>query len=982
MSPRFAFLGDRTPDPAPVPDSFAEAWTDYAEAWAPVRRAMEQAAAAHEAALGELEFSRQVEPGKEGLPWAGQRARTRYRAKVAAEVLGPVHAALSGLGMATQLEAALHAAADGVRASLPELEAAEERRVERTLLAVQRRAFRASQRRRARWLGRLERAWHDWVSVLLLPPPERTAANEGSGSNGLKGVHVEAAGALQETLAALTGQIEETIHGSEDSTSAVQRIWRASADAVGRLGGNRSAGSPDGRRGAELARRWEARADETTARLALYREFLELRSEVDALQSRAVHGWRRHASAVEAVLDRFSAELDAGRQRALSLGDASGDQAGVAALLDGLRAEKERTARALQQVANALPAPDTLLENLTEDVEEAIRSLLAAAADIPEEFTVHDVPESGDRHRRPGGDARTVRLREATLQAFDALRIERIRAAPSVTGQAMDGIGVGVAQLCEVAAYGYEAAIAEVSEGMGGSAREQVGPVTAALSRAEERLREERLALSDAIDRAGDRLNREVRAGFHQLVRRVLADRLKAGYLDARSYLAEEVAEDLDRWRGRAANMRRSVTRGLQAGRRLLAPMVSVLGISRQAPADTAGRAVAIADEVVERLPVVYRRLFAFEPVTDPRLLAGREDALAGVSAAWERREAGDHRSLLVVAAPGAGITSFLNIASHRLAVAARHSETASPGVRGVFLERVREESNLAALLGGWLGIAGAGDLEELAGSVLEAPADALPPAVVLEGLEHLHMRVEGGAALFKRFMTFMSRTESRVFWVVGMYSSAWQLVEKRSASFAADLERMVLEELSSGDLREAILARHRLSGLPLRFAAPQRRQDILRRRARQLRGNTRQQQLIESDYFQRLHRTSMGSIRTAMFHWLRSADFETIEGSLLVKPLESRTPLMSGIDLSQSFALKALLDHGTLTVREYCEIARAPEREGFHLLRSLVDLHVIEATGVGSAADSGTGAPSRYRLRPLMTGAVAAHLRSLNILH
>ena len=982
MSPRFAFLGDRTPDPAPVPDSFAEAWTSYAEAWAPVRRAMEQAAAAHEAALGELEFSRQVEPGEEGLPWAGRRARTRYRAQVAAEVLGPVHEALHGAEMATELEAALHAAADGVRASLPELEAAEGRRVERTLLAVQRRAFRASQRRRARWLGRLERAWHDWVSVLLLPPPERTAENEGSGSKGLKGVHVEAAASLQKTLAALTEQIEPTIHGSEDSTSAVQRMWRASVDLADGLRGKRSADSSDGRREAELARRWDARSDETTARLALYREFLSLRSEVDALLSRTAQGWRRHASAVEAVLDRISAELVAGRERALTLGDAPGDEAGVAALLNGLRAEKEGTANALQHVADTLPEPDTLLANLTEDVEEAIRSLLAAAAEVPEAFTVHNVPESGDRHRRPGGDTRTVRLREAVLQAFDALRVERIRAAPSVTEQAMDGIGVGVAQLCEVAAYGYEAAIAEVSEGKDSDPGEQIGPVTVALSRADERLREERLALRDAIDRAEARLNREVRAGFHQVVRRVLADRLKAGYLDARSYLAEEVSEDLDRWRGRAADVRRRTTRGLQAVRRRLAPMAGVLGIAREAPADTAGRTVAMADEVVRRLPVVYRRLFAFEPLTDPRLLAGRNDALGDVSAAWERREAGDHRSLLVVAAPGAGITSFLNIASHRLAVAARHSETASPGVRGIFLERVREESNLAALLGGWLGIADAGNLEDLAESVLEAPASALPPAVVLEGLEHLHMRVEGGASLFEGLLTFMSRTESRVFWVVGMSSSAWQLIEKRSAPFAADLGHMVLEELSSGDLREAILARHRLSGLPLRFAAPQRKQDILRRRARQLRGNTRQQQLIESDYFQRLHRTSMGSIRTAMLHWLRSADFETIEGSLLVKPLESRAPLMSALDLPQSFALKALLDHGTLTVGEYCEIARAPEREGFHLLRSLVDLHVIEETGAGSPAESGTGAPPRYRLRPLMAGGVAAHLRSLNILH
>ena len=714
--------------------------------------------------------------------------------------------------------------------------------------------------------------------------------------------------------------------------------------------------------------------------MALYREFLGLRSDIDALRDRLIGDWRASASGVEAVLDAFAAELAAGRERARLLGDRTDEGAGATSLLEALDAEQERTTRAVGRAADALPAPAELLAELTGNAEETIASLPAAADALSEALTLHDVPDSGDRLRSPGGDSRTVQLREAARQAFDTMRIERIRAAPSVIEEAMQRIGADVAQLCEVVAYGYQAAIAELSEGGDAESGEQVGPVTVALSRAEDRAGEARLALREAMGRTEARMNQEVAAGFQQLVGRVLADRLRAGYLEARSYLATEVTEDLDRWRGRAADVGRRASGGLRAVRTRLQPLAAVLGMTTRAPADAAGRTLAMADEVVRSLPVVYRRLFAFEPLTDPRLLAGRNEALADLSAMWERREHGDCRSLLVVAAPGCGTTSFLNITGARLSAVAGASAVHSAEVRGAFRQRIRNEDALVAQLAGWLGLAAAEDLHNLARVVLEAPPRAVPGVVVLEGLEHLHMRVQGGARLLERFLTFMSRTESRIFWVVGVSSSAWQFIERRSPPFVSDMERMILGELSPGDLREAVLARHRLSGLPLRFAEPQRGQDALRRRARQLRGTSRQQQLVEAQYFQRLHRASQGSVRMAMFHWLRSADFDAIEGSLLVKPLESLTAFMDVLDLPQSFALKSLLDHGTLTVSEYCEVARAPETDNFHLFRSLVDLHVIEAAGGG--ARQGSAASVRYRIRPLMTGPVAAHLRSLNILH
>ena len=351
--------------------------------------------------------------------------------------------------------------------------------------------------------------------------------------------------------------------------------------------------------------------------------------------------------------------------------------------------------------------------------------------------------------------------------------------------------------------------------------------------------------------------------------RRVTADRLAVGYLEARSYLIARIIQGWKRWRPRLDEQRCDCEP--DCGRGTIARDCS-RDTSASAPqslpsrAESDERTLDSAHDFLLTLPAVYRRLFAFEPVTDPRLLAGREDALAAVEAAWTRRAAGRGRSLIVIASPGVGITSFLNVVADRL------SEGEKPGVRCTFPERVREESRLAGCLATWLGLEEAHDLDALADRVLNARPEALPRFAILERAEHLHMRTPGGSELFERQLTFMSRTESKVFWVVAMTSSAWQLVDKRAPDFAHDLERVTLDELSPEQFRQAILARHRLSGLPMRYAESRDGRAVLRRRTRQLRGTDKHARLIEADYFQRLHRASLGSIRLALFHWLRSA--------------------------------------------------------------------------------------------------------------
>lgn len=1025
---------------ATVHEPFRELWRRYErDAWAPVLAVVEEVLAAHEGAMGGV----------------GEDAAATYRRRVVDDVLGPLRSAVRDAGHAVRLEAALaetaRQVAQGVdalpaMATVPVSPSALERQpgtglwptvkrgvasalrplvwrreehevavaevarghLGRVVLPGQLRAFRESQRSRALWLGRVERAWAQWVPGSLEPVEEGTEA-EGAGAC------LDAAKRLDRELRALAaGDSSPWGRGVGMDADRSERILLATVAVAGTFAEVDADGDTAPRRDEEAAAEWDRWADESAARLDLCAVLLDACDAVDRTRREMIASWAGAVRQIDAALNEVGARLDGGRGRAERLAGK------VAGLADALQREQARTVDDISRIEGTLPDPGRLLDTLTGAVDEALARFEETVERMPEALVVHRLPRADAPMRRPGGPGHEVELREAALQAFDALRAQRIRRAPMAISEAMGRVHAVVAELREVSAYGYEAAIAELSEAADPAEVEFTVMVVNGLSRAAGKVDDARGILRDAVAATEASANLEVAQGTEHLVQRATADRLTARYLDARSHVVAEAARDQKKWRRRFARVAGRAAAGWRILRTRLWPVKRALGIGAdlRSQAELRDRSLAFAEEVPARLPVVYRRLFAFEPLSDPRLLAGREDAVDAVESSRARWQSERTRSLMVVAPPGSGITSFLNIVAERMRAEAprvrseapRVRSEAPPVVRRTLRERVRTEPDLASRLGGWLGPGdkqgpgdrqrlgdapgpadapapgNAQDLDELAARILNAPPDSLPRVVILEGAEHLHLRVPAGARLLERMLAFASRTQPRVFWVLSMTSSAWQLAKKRSPASFGDLECIELDSLTATELKQAVLARHRLSGLPLQYAEPRTGRHLLVGRARGTGGSRKQQQQIEADYFQKLHRTSLGSIRLALFHWLRSADFRTVEGSLLVQPLEPLRPFAGALDIDQSFALKALLDHGTLTVREYCGIVRDLLPQGRHLFHALCDLRVVEA--VPGAADAAEASPDSdapetlYRVRPLVAGAVVAHLKSLNILH
>jgi hypothetical protein len=487
------------------------------------------------------------------------------------------------------------------------------------------------------------------------------------------------------------------------------------------------------------------------------------------------------------------------------------------------------------------------------------------------------------------------------------------------------------------------------------------------------------------VEEAHEGLGDEVEGGWDRLVNRALAQRVHAQLLDARSAFGESIRDLEDRiaptlrrltMRGRVrwAKARRSLARVVRKGRTLVGADGQISGAGLRS-----ARVLAAPESFLAELPLVYQRLFSLDPVADPGLLAGRDVPLADTEERWLRWRDDEGVPLIVVGRPGVGISSFF------LVFAQRMHELGAEMVHQPMTTRLGDEAGLAAQLAKMLRLSPVDSLSALASAILGAPKGSLPEVVAIEGLEHLYLRAPGGTDLVERMLTLMSETEPRVFWLVSVTQSAWQLICKSEPTAVSQVETLELAPLDASGLRTAVLSRHRRSGVPLIFEEPTEGRRLLRRRLRGVRGTAGHQKILEEDFFERLHRSANGSLRLALFQWLRAADFTSKEGELRAHPIDPMDfSFMEALDLTQNFTLKALLEHRTLALEEHDRIFRVPRQESFQIVESLRNRHLVEpaAEAEGDEEISEVEANRRYRIPPLLEGAVAAHLSRRNILH
>ncbi|MGD8322474.1 MAG: hypothetical protein PVJ02_18625, partial [Gemmatimonadota bacterium] len=670
------------------------------EVWAPLMETVRTARATHQQAMADARISG-------ASPEDSANARDRagaYAVAVAEDVLGPLLERLNTHAPCSAVAGAFESAAKGSRTSCAALPGAVEierrredmvagpedgwgRKVGRRLArltrgvgmggdtrtvdvrsvaqrhrnlrveAVEARLRSVALRDWAGWLGRMEVGWTGWMTSVL-PTLTTGGSDPQAPATELWQVVGDAATELDDALGAL---LEAPPHDGM-TTDLEVHVERLTAHLVSDLqvagtflldpGARRKASRP-----ATQDSAWVQWQDQALARLELHRALLsvyvigqrtcsELRERLDG---EALTIWQDSVSACGDTLRASAATV---REESTSR-----------ALLDEVRTESRR---AMEAVVGACPSAAALAASARRAGGLTVGALQGSLRTVPESVVVHSLPATPPR--RPSGTTQTVALQEMARQAFDALRMERIRKAPAPIADAVEPMTAGLKDVSEIVSFGFDAAEAELA-GAAEDARPRARELVAdGLERAAGALEAVPESLNRAIVEVHRAVTDEVLKGTAGLASRALAHRMQGQLLDAPSRLAG-AANALRRRFGptfrRASQrlrlfwliVRRAVSRLMRRGRSL----VGAEGGEPSAAARTA-RSLALADQMVESLPLVYQHLFSADPVKDPALLAGRDVQLAEAERRWRRWREGKGIPFLVTGRRGCGISSFFNV--------------------------------------------------------------------------------------------------------------------------------------------------------------------------------------------------------------------------------------------------------------------------------------------------------------------------------
>lgn len=639
------------------------------------------------------------------------------------------------------------------------------------------------------------------------------------------------------------------------------------------------------------------------------------------------------------------------------------------------------------------PLPQEASEVVRRAADEASEKLADGLRVLPRSLSL-PATEDTDELVEPVATNRELLLREIAQKAVDVLRLEEVRNAPTPVLDYLEGVAARTEEIFSVATFNLTAARDELANPPEGTPEAILGDARSlsvdGLARTAKGVEELIKGVLARWEESVREVNRHLNQSFQEIHTRAVAEgAVQEQMLDLQARLRLAVRWGLGALREGLEGVERRTRR---LTRRVVTALVRIVRLGRSAvgsPTDQEGEAERALEtlrsvpSLLEGLPLVYRRLFPFQPVTDSSILVGRE---------WERkwvaRRLGEWRGgfgvpLVLTGSAAGGYSSLLNSLSSKELEGFRI-------VRLEFKERLDSSEAVAGVLAGALGLEVAAspiNLEALSHEILrQSVGEGGPTAVLVEHLEHLVTRIPGGTDLVAEFFSLQARTAKEIFWMSTLPGATWKFVEKSEPRATGLVAQGALRPLTAADLEALIMARHRRSGMPVEFLQPTDLNPLLRRKIRLARSEDARQDMLRRDCFERIHRMCDGSIGMAILSWLRGADFTSREGWLRITPPRPiRFAFLETMDLEMDFALKAFLEHGSLTLREYSSIFHAPREEAYQIFEALRSRLLLDPVGSQSLVPTGSQGirdEERYRVPGLLSQVVAARLKNRNILH
>jgi hypothetical protein len=196
-----------------------------------------------------------------------------------------------------------------------------------------------------------------------------------------------------------------------------------------------------------------------------------------------------------------------------------------------------------------------------------------------------------------------------------------------------------------------------------------------------------------------------------------------------------------------------------------------------------------------------------------------------------------------------------------------------------------------------------------------------------------------------EELLSILSGTCRTTLWILTLNQTSYRYLDAAVGLGEYFSHRINAMSIAPDQLKNAILLRHNLSGLRLHFPAVVEANKVFSN-VQRLFGL---EPSAEERFFDSLYRQSSGIFRSAFELWQHY--MERVEGGVLYmrQPAEpDYEPLIAQLRQEDLFTLQAIVQHGSLTAEEHCEIFECRLEESRVRLEKLANLECLEPDPAG----------------------------------
>ena len=198
---------------------------------------------------------------------------------------------------------------------------------------------------------------------------------------------------------------------------------------------------------------------------------------------------------------------------------------------------------------------------------------------------------------------------------------------------------------------------------------------------------------------------------------------------------------------------------------------------------------------------------------------------------------------------------------------------------------------------------------------------------VILENIQNCYIRNISGFEAIEHLMYLISETNKNILWSVSSTRYGWLFLDKVMNTSDYFTHLVQADNLTSIQIEELILKRHRASGYQLKFIP-----DEAIKKSRNYRkimdDEEKTQELLKDKYFEKLAKLAEGNPSIAMIFWIRSIK-EYDDTHFYIKPFEfGAINRIDELESDELFALTAFVLHDSLEPAHMSQILHQPLRE------------------------------------------------------